>query len=172
MKKRKKARFHIKKLSCFIITLIIILSITYQLYKHLFPSSNINPHGKYVLATGCSSDFGYALAIERDKQGFNVFPDICHLRSESLLKKHLSSRSIVFVLDITKQEEIDAAYNDHFLIVFVKKWLPGICVLILSNQVECEYLFSMDKKLLSEISGMNCHRIFKNDRVKIFSTNL
>ncbi len=148
--KEKKNVFTSKIVMCFIITLIIILSITYQLYKHLFPSPNINPHGKYVLVTGCSSGFGYALAIELDKQGFNVFPDIRHLRSELLLKKHRSSRSIVFVLDITEQEEIDAAYNDHFLIVFVEKWLPGVCVLVLSNQVECEYLFSMDKKLLSE----------------------
>jgi NAD(P)-dependent dehydrogenase (short-subunit alcohol dehydrogenase family) len=116
----------------------------------LFSSPNINPHGKYVLVTGCSFGFGYALAIERDKQGSNVFADIRHLRSESLLKKHRSSRSIVFVLDINKQEEIDAAYNDLFLIVFVEKWLPGVCVLVLSNQVECEHFFSMDKKLLSE----------------------
>jgi short-subunit dehydrogenase len=95
----------------FIITLIIILYITYQLYKHFFPSPNINPNGKYVLITGCGSGFGYELAIELDKQGFNVFAGVRNIQSASLLKEHLSSRSTVFVLDITKQEDIDAAYN-------------------------------------------------------------
>jgi NAD(P)-dependent dehydrogenase (short-subunit alcohol dehydrogenase family) len=95
----------------FIITLAIILSVIYQLYKHFFPSSNINPHGKYVLITGCSSGFGYTLAIELDKQGFNVFAGVRSIQNASSLKQQLSPRSVVFVLDITKQEDIDAAYT-------------------------------------------------------------
>jgi NAD(P)-dependent dehydrogenase (short-subunit alcohol dehydrogenase family) len=95
----------------FIITLVIILNVTYQLYKHFFPSPNINPNGKYVLITGCSSGFGYTLAIELDKQGFNVFAGVRNLQNASALKQQLSSRSVVFILDITKQEDIDAAYT-------------------------------------------------------------
>ncbi len=56
----------------FIITSIII----YQFYKKKFLLPNINPHGKYVLVTGCGSGFGYALAIELDQQGFNVFAGV------------------------------------------------------------------------------------------------
>jgi len=95
----------------FILTLITIFYITYQLYKHFFPSPNIDPNDKYVLITGCSSGFGYTLAIELDKQGFNVFAGVRNIQSKSLLDRHLSSRSIVFILDITKQEDIDTAYN-------------------------------------------------------------
>src|SRR5690349_14986385 len=94
-----------------IISLILLLFFIYRLYKYFFPSLSINPQGKYVLITGCGSGFGHALAIELDKQGFNVFAGVHNEHSESLLRNYLSKRSIVFVLDITKQKDIDAAYN-------------------------------------------------------------
>ena len=95
----------------FIITFLIIICIIYYLYKYFLPSSNIDPYGKYVLITGCGSGFGYLLAIELDKQGFNVCATVHNVQSELLLKKSLSSRSMVFVLDITKQDDIDRAYE-------------------------------------------------------------
>ena len=52
--------------------LVIFPYIVYRLYQHFFPSPNISPNGKYVLISGCDSGFGHALAIELDRQGFNV----------------------------------------------------------------------------------------------------
>ena len=95
----------------FVVISILLLYVTSRLYKYFIPSRNINPTGKYVLITGCSSGFGYALAIELDKRGFNVFAGVRSMQKASTLKQQLSSRSVVFILDITKQEDIDAAYT-------------------------------------------------------------
>ncbi|CAF1112857.1 unnamed protein product [Rotaria sp. Silwood1] len=51
----------------------------------LFPSSDINPQGKYVLITGCDSGFGNALAIELDKRDFNVLAGVFSENSRDLL---------------------------------------------------------------------------------------
>ena len=95
----------------FILVFVSFLYITSRLYKYFFPSPNIDPTGKYVLITGCSSGFGYALAVELDKRGFNVFAGVRNLQKASSLQEQLSSRSLVFTLDITKQDDIDAAYT-------------------------------------------------------------
>ncbi|CAF1517757.1 unnamed protein product [Rotaria sp. Silwood1] len=50
-----------------------------------FPSSDINPQGKYVLITGCDSGFGNALAIELDKRDFNVLAGVFSENSRDLL---------------------------------------------------------------------------------------
>jgi NAD(P)-dependent dehydrogenase (short-subunit alcohol dehydrogenase family) len=81
------------------------------LYQHFFPTPDINPTGKYVLISGCDSGFGNGLAIELDKQGFNVLAGIYNPDNKESLTKILSSRAIVFKLDITQQEDIDAAYE-------------------------------------------------------------
>lgn len=74
------------------------------MYRFFRPHPNIDPQGKYVLITGCGSGIGHELAIKLDQQGFYVFASVRNSRSEELL------RSTVFVLDITKAEDIDAAY--------------------------------------------------------------
>ncbi|CAF0879062.1 unnamed protein product [Rotaria sordida] len=94
-----------------IIILIILLYVTYYVYKHLFPSPNINPDGKYVLITGCDTGFGHALAIELDKQGFNVLAGVYISNNIIILKNKLSSNANVFRLDITKEEDINAVYE-------------------------------------------------------------
>ena len=93
------------------IGILIILYVTYRLYQHLFPPPNIHPTGKYVLISGCDSGFGHALAIELDKQGFNVLAGVYHEDSEESLTHQLSTRATVFRLDVTESEEIDAAYE-------------------------------------------------------------
>jgi NAD(P)-dependent dehydrogenase (short-subunit alcohol dehydrogenase family) len=80
-------------------------------YQRVYPSPDINPTGKYVLISGCDSGFGYGLAIELDKQGLNVLAGIYNPNNTDALTKHLSSRATVFKLDITLQEDIDAAYE-------------------------------------------------------------
>ncbi|CAF1085634.1 unnamed protein product [Rotaria sordida] len=96
---------------CFISSFIIILYIFYRLYQHFFPTPNINPNGKYVLISGCDSGFGHGLAIELDKQGFNVLAGVFVSDNVISLKEKLSSRATVFRLDITKQEDIDVAFE-------------------------------------------------------------
>jgi NAD(P)-dependent dehydrogenase (short-subunit alcohol dehydrogenase family) len=95
----------------FIIGFIVIFYISYRLYQHFFPAPNIDPRGKYVLISGCDTGFGNGLAIELDKQGFNVFAGVYNADNKDSLTKQLSSRAIVFPLDITRQEDIDSAYH-------------------------------------------------------------
>ncbi|CAF3406565.1 unnamed protein product [Rotaria sp. Silwood2] len=97
--------------ACLFICLALILYIAYRLYLHFCPPRNINPCGKYVLISGCDTGFGHALAIELDKQGFNVLAGIYNIDNKHSLTNELSSRAVVFRLDITRQEEIDAAYD-------------------------------------------------------------
>ncbi|CAF3151820.1 unnamed protein product [Rotaria sp. Silwood2] len=96
---------------CLLIGFIITLYVFYRLYQHFFPTPNINSNGKYVLISGCDTGFGHGLAIELDKQGFNVFAGVLVPDSVALLKDKLSPKATVFRLDITKQEDIDAAFE-------------------------------------------------------------
>ncbi|CAF3716551.1 unnamed protein product [Rotaria sp. Silwood1] len=95
--------------------LLIIIGLIYygcyRLYQHFFPSPNINPHGLYVLINGCNTELSHLLAIKLDQQGFNVFAGVLISDNVALLKNKLSSRATVFRLDITKQEDIDVAYE-------------------------------------------------------------
>jgi 11-cis-retinol dehydrogenase len=95
--------------------LLIILAIlayaSYRLYDHFFPKPNINPDGKYVLISGCDSGFGHGLAIELDRQGFRVLAGVLVRENIGSLEAILSESSTVFPLDITKQDDIDAAFE-------------------------------------------------------------
>jgi NAD(P)-dependent dehydrogenase (short-subunit alcohol dehydrogenase family) len=93
------------------IGIALILYVGYRLYQYLFPPPNINPNSKYVLISGCDTGFGHALAIELDKQGFHVLAGVYNPDNEEHVTSQLSTRATVFCLDITQQEEIDAAYD-------------------------------------------------------------
>jgi retinol dehydrogenase-16 len=93
------------------IILAFLLDFFYQIYRYFFPFPNINPNGKYVLITGCDTGFGRALAIKLDQQGFIVFAGVFNQTSKISLQTDLSKQAIVFRLDITKQTDIDAAYD-------------------------------------------------------------
>ena len=94
-----------------VIGILIILYVGYRIYQYLFPPPNLSPNGKYVLISGCDTGFGHALAIELDKIGFHVLAGVCNSDNEKHLTQQLSNRATVFCLDITRQEEIDAAYE-------------------------------------------------------------
>jgi 11-cis-retinol dehydrogenase len=96
---------------CIVIGLIIFIYVSYRLYQHFFPTPDINPRDKYVLISGCDTGFGNGLAIELDKQGFNVLAGVYNSNNIDLLTKILSARATVFQLDVTRQEDIDAAYE-------------------------------------------------------------
>ncbi|CAF4816225.1 unnamed protein product [Rotaria sp. Silwood1] len=94
-----------------LIILAILLDLLYRIYRYIFPHPNIDPTGKYVLISGCDSGFGYELAIKLDKQGFNVLAGVYSPDNVITLKDKLSSKATVFRLDITKQEDIDNAFE-------------------------------------------------------------
>ena len=93
------------------IGIIIVVYVSYRVYQHLFPTPDIDSRGKYVLISGCDSGFGNGLAIELDKQGFHIFAGVYNSKSKDSLTKILSKQATVFQLDITRQEDIDAAYE-------------------------------------------------------------
>ena len=95
----------------FIIVFACIYYAAARLHRRLFPSPNINPKGKYVLISGCDSGFGHGLAIELDRQGFRVLAGVLLEESVASLTTTLTSNATVFRLDLTKQEDIDAAYE-------------------------------------------------------------
>lgn len=95
---------------CFI-GFIVFLWVCYQVYQYWFPAPNVDSDGKYVLISGCDSGFGNMLAIELDRLGFHVLAGVYQSDSQNLLNQQLSSRATIFQLDITKQENIDAAYD-------------------------------------------------------------
>jgi NAD(P)-dependent dehydrogenase (short-subunit alcohol dehydrogenase family) len=94
-----------------IVILLLIFYISYRLYQYLYPSPDINSHGRYVLITGCDTGFGHTLAIELDKQGFNVFAGVYNQENRISLQNKLSANAIVFCLDITQPAHIEAAYK-------------------------------------------------------------
>jgi NAD(P)-dependent dehydrogenase (short-subunit alcohol dehydrogenase family) len=94
-----------------IILLPLLLFVVYRLYQHFTPSPDISPHGKYVLISGCDTGFGHRLAIELDKEGFNVFASVYNEQNQESLQSQLSPRATVLRLDITQQAQIDEAYK-------------------------------------------------------------
>ena len=94
-----------------VIGILIVLYVGYRIYQYLFPPPNLSPNGKYVLISGCDTGFGHTLAIELDKIGFHVLAGVYNPDNEEHLTQQLSNRATVFCLDITRQEEIDAAYE-------------------------------------------------------------
>ncbi|CAF2831115.1 unnamed protein product [Rotaria sp. Silwood2] len=94
-----------------LIILALILDLFYRIYRYIFPHPNIDPTGKYVLISGCDTGFGHELAIELDKQGFNVLAGVFVPDNVITLKDKLSSKATVFRLDITKQEDIDDVFK-------------------------------------------------------------
>jgi 11-cis-retinol dehydrogenase len=90
---------------------VIIYYVSSHLYEHFLPSPDIDPNGKYVLISGCDSGFGHGLALEFDKQGFNVLAGVYLADSVTSLENKLSPKATVFRLDITKEEDINAAFE-------------------------------------------------------------
>ena len=85
--------------------------ITYWLYEYFFPPPSIDPRGKYVLISGCDTGIGHSLALELDHRGFHVLAGVYNGDSKQILSDRLSSRATVFTLDITCQQDIDAAFT-------------------------------------------------------------
>ena len=96
---------------CLILISLFVLYVAYRIYQRDNPPPDVNPRGKYVLITGCDTGFGHQLAIELDEQGFNVLAGVYNKDNQSSLQNKLSSKATVFPLDITKSDEVDAAFK-------------------------------------------------------------
>ncbi|CAF1214507.1 unnamed protein product, partial [Adineta ricciae] len=94
-----------------LIGFLLLAYVAYQLYQHFNPAPNVDPKGKYVLISGCDTGFGNGLAIELDKQGYNVLAGVYSPDSVTTLTSQLSTKATVFQLDITKKESIESAYE-------------------------------------------------------------
>lgn len=94
-----------------IFLVFLLICMLYRIHHYIFPSFNVNSTGKYVLISGCDTGFGHQLALQLDQCGFHVLAGV-YLSDQIIpLKNKLSSRATVFQLDITKSDDIDAAYK-------------------------------------------------------------
>ncbi|RDD45816.1 17-beta-hydroxysteroid dehydrogenase type 6 [Trichoplax sp. H2] len=103
-----------------IITIIILLALTYLCYACFL----VKPKGKveglsdrYVLITGCDSGFGRLLAESLCQQKVNVFAGCLTLDAVQELNEKYSTIH-AFILDITRAEQVEQAYE------LVHKTLP------------------------------------------------
>lgn len=91
--------------------LFVIYNLACRCFWYLSGLSKISSKDKYVLITGCDTGVGHALAIELDREGFNVIAGVLIYDNLIPMKSQLSSRAIVLHLDITKQEDIDNVFK-------------------------------------------------------------
>lgn len=95
-------------------SLVIILFASYCLsgfvWKKLFVKQ-LPVDGKAVLITGCDTGFGHALATRLNRDGFVVFAGCLDSQSGSARALGKLRNVTVLQLDITKAEEVDAAFE-------------------------------------------------------------
>ena len=72
---------------CVLIGILIFIYISYRVYQHFNPTPDIDPRDKYVLISGCDTGFGNGLAIELDKQGFNVLAGVYSLGQQRFINR-------------------------------------------------------------------------------------
>lgn len=96
-----------------------------KLIKFLYDMTRgrVDPSNKSVLITGCSSGFGFELAIRLDTLGYNVIAGVRITDDERArsLRNRCSERLKIIKLDVTKDEEVD------FAVYQVEKFLNGSC---------------------------------------------
>ncbi|XP_045110218.1 D-beta-hydroxybutyrate dehydrogenase, mitochondrial-like isoform X2 [Portunus trituberculatus] len=70
--------------------------------------------GKAVVVTGCDHGIGHALALHLHQQGFRVFAGCLNDAGEGAarLREQHSERLIVLPMDVTKQEQLNAAVQE------------------------------------------------------------
>ncbi|KAK7068739.1 hypothetical protein SK128_026624 [Halocaridina rubra] len=81
--------------------------------NNAMPRKTIDPQNKAVLITGCDSGFGKLLALRLDTMGYKVYAG-CLMpdgKGAMSLKQEASSKLSVVSLDVTKDDEVRAAYK-------------------------------------------------------------
>lgn len=69
--------------------------------------------GKAVVITGCDTGFGHSLALRLDKLGFKVYATCLNIHGPGAqeLVKESSDHLQLIQMDVTKQEQVNAAYE-------------------------------------------------------------
>ncbi|GAB1600478.1 17-beta-hydroxysteroid dehydrogenase type 6-like [Argonauta hians] len=107
-----------------------------QTYLHTLTVKDF--HRKYVLVTGCDMGFGHLLAKQLETLGFNVFATCLTKEGVNKLQSNSSSRLFPFIMDVTKEKDIEHASE------LVRSQLPkdtGLWALINNAGVMCPLLF-------------------------------
>ncbi|XP_068210653.1 17-beta-hydroxysteroid dehydrogenase type 6-like [Palaemon carinicauda] len=81
--------------------------------RNAMPRKTIDSKNKAVFITGCDSGFGKLLAIQLDKMGFKVYAGCLMPEGKGALclKEEASSKLTVVSVDVTKDDEVRAAYK-------------------------------------------------------------
>uniref|UniRef100_A0A6I8N1Q5 Retinol dehydrogenase 16 n=1 Tax=Ornithorhynchus anatinus TaxID=9258 RepID=A0A6I8N1Q5_ORNAN len=66
-------------------------------------------HNRFVLITGCDSDFGHLLATQLDQCGLRVLAACLTERGAERLQREVSRRLRIVLLDVTRPESVRAA---------------------------------------------------------------
>ncbi|KAG7175094.1 short-chain dehydrogenase/reductase family 9C member 7-like [Homarus americanus] len=81
--------------------------------KNAMRRTCIDPTGKAIFITGCDTGFGRLLAVRLDKMGFKVYAGCLLPNGEGacLLQQEASAKLKVLSVDVTKDDEVRAAYK-------------------------------------------------------------
>ncbi|KAH9498879.1 hypothetical protein Btru_004930 [Bulinus truncatus] len=102
-----------------LITLLTLIIIAYIFLDRSMKTLRVGSyHDTYVLITGCDSGFGQGLACHLDRLGFHIFAGCLTNEGRKYLKKRCSGRLVTILLDVTKNQSIEAALQE------VKRSLP------------------------------------------------
>ncbi|KAH9498876.1 Retinol dehydrogenase 7 [Bulinus truncatus] len=101
------------------VSVFVLIIITLIFLEHVLRSLKVGSYqDKYVLITGCNSGFGQGLACQLDKLGFHVFAGYRTDEGRTYLKEQCSGRLVTILLDVSKNQSIEAALQE------VKRSLP------------------------------------------------
>ena len=101
--------YSFKFIFVFIVVNILILIHYFQiLVKGLFEPPSKTRH---VLVTGCDSGFGYLTTLALSKLKVKVYAGCLTQDGVDRLKNDPNFNGVAFILDVTKEEDIEKAYN-------------------------------------------------------------
>ncbi|KAH9498878.1 Retinol dehydrogenase 7 [Bulinus truncatus] len=97
----------------------VLIIITFIFLEHVLRSFKVGSYqDKYVFITGCDSGFGQGLACHLDRLGFHVFAGCLTDKGRTYLKEQCLGRLVTILLDVSKNQSIEAALQE------VKRSLP------------------------------------------------
>eukprot|EP01084_Bolivina_argentea_P136038 239620_1 len=94
-----------------IFVLIVTLALWYIVYHVFAFKLQYSLKNKIILITGCDTGFGNHLAKKLDKMGCIVFATCIGKKTANNLDKATSNNCHIIIMDVTKIDEINAAYN-------------------------------------------------------------
>ncbi|KAH9498892.1 Retinol dehydrogenase 7 [Bulinus truncatus] len=100
-------------------SLVSLELVAYLFYDKVMRSWKVGNYGdKFVMVTGCDSGLGQELAFHLDSIGFNVFAGCLTEEGKINLASNGSKRLVPLLLDISKNDSIEAAVK------YVRRTIP------------------------------------------------